>query len=238
LAVSPEYYAIAAASVAIGAFVQGAIGLGFSLIAVPVIAFLDPQLIPVSIIMLTIPLTFYVMWRERAAVEWPGVGWIMTGRIVGTPAGLALLTLLLPPELRALIGIVTIAAALVTLLAPRFDPGKTALLGAGLITGVTETATGIGGPPLAIVYQHKTGPVLRSTIAACFLIGQVVSFVAFVALGRVSMTHLLAAAMLFPALVIGTFASKHAHKGLQGPWLRRCVLLFAVVSGLALLLAR
>jgi uncharacterized membrane protein YfcA len=187
---------------------------------------------------LTIPLNLYVMWRELGAVDWPGVGWITTGRIIGTPAGLALLVLLLPAQLSPLIGFVTIAAALVTLLAPRFDPGKTALLVAGLITAVTETATGIGGPPLAIVYQHKTGPILRSTLAACFLIGQVVSLLALVALGRVTMTHLAAAAMLFPVIVIGTFVSKHVHKGLHGPWLRRCVLLFAVVSGFGLLVAR
>jgi uncharacterized membrane protein YfcA len=236
--VSPKFYAVAAVSVAVGAFIQGAIGLGFSLVAVPVIAFLDPELIPVSILMLTIPLSLYVMWREQAAVEWSGVGWITVGRILGTPGGLALLALLLPAQLSALIGIVTIAAALLTLLAPRFDPARTALLTAGLITGVTETATGIGGPPLAIVYQHKAGPVLRSTIAACFLIGQVLSLSALIALGRVSMAHLAAAAALFPALAIGTFASKHAHKGLEGQWLRRCVLAFAVVSGLGLLLSR
>jgi uncharacterized membrane protein YfcA len=44
--------------------------------------------------------------------------------------------------------------------------------------------------------------------------------------------------MLLPALVIGLFASKHVHKGLEGPWLRRFVLLFAVVSGLGLLVLR
>jgi hypothetical protein len=43
---------------------------------------------------------------------------------------------------------------------------------AGIVTGLTETSTGIGGPPLALLYQHQPPPVLRSTIAFCFLIGE------------------------------------------------------------------
>jgi uncharacterized membrane protein YfcA len=235
--VNLEYYAVAAI-VALGAFVQGTIGVGFALIAVPVIAFLDRELLPACVLALMIPLNIYVIWRERTAVDWSGAGWITLGRILGTAGGLALLALLLPADLSVATGAVTIAAALVTLLAPYFEPDRNSLFAAGLITGVTETATGIGGPPLALVYQHQAGPILRSTLATCFLIGQVFSLLALMAVGRVNAAQLATAAMLLPALVIGLFASKHVHKGLEGPWLRRFVLLFAVVSGLGLLVLR
>ena len=41
-----------------------------------------------------------------------------------------------------------------------------AFLAAGLITGITETATGIGGPPLALTLQHRPVSEMRATIAA------------------------------------------------------------------------
>jgi hypothetical protein len=41
-------------------------------------------------------------------------------------------------------------------------------------TGVTEAATGIGGPPLALVYQHQPMAVMRFTAALCFLVGEAV----------------------------------------------------------------
>ena len=235
---TPEGYAIAAASVALGAFVQGTIGVGFALIVVPVVAFLEPELIPVFVLTLMIPLNAYVIWRERTAVHWFGTGWITVGRVFGTAGGLALLALLLPAELGVAIGVITIAAALATLWAPHFEPSRNALFAAGVITGITETSTGIGGPPLALVYQHQTGPILRSTLATCFLIGQVFSLLVLMAVGRVNVAQLVAAAILMPVLALGIIASKQAHGWVEGPWLRRCVLAFAVVSGLGLVVLR
>jgi uncharacterized protein len=233
-----EGYAIAAACVALGAFVQGSIGVGFALIVVPVVAFLEPEFIPVFVLALMIPLNAYVIWREHAAVHWFGAGWITAGRIPGTAGGLALLALLLPADLAVAIGVITVAAALATLWAPYFEPRRNALLAAGVITGITETATGIGGPPLALVYQHQTGPILRSTLATCFLIGQVFSLLVLMAVGRANAAQLMAAAILLPALAVGLLASRHAHGWVEGPWLRRCVLMFAIVSGLWLVVSR
>jgi uncharacterized membrane protein YfcA len=234
--VSPEVYVIAAASVAVGAFVQGTIGVGFALIAVPIIALLDSSLLPVSVLVLMIPLNIYVIWREHTAIDWSGAGWITVGRVFGTVGGITALAFLVPAYLNPIIGVVTMLAAGVTFLAPYFEPDRRALLGAGLITGNTETATGVGGPPLALVYQHQPGPILRSTVAICFLAGQVLSLAALLAAGRMHVAQLTAAAALFPALAVGGFASRHAHRRVSGPLLRRFVLAFAVLAGLALVI--
>ena len=122
-----------------------------------------------------IPLNGYVAWRERHALDGVGITWISLGRFVGTFGGLGVLFLVTEQQLGLLIGISTVLAVLMTLLAPSFEPAKGAFLTVGLVTGVTETSTGVGGPPLALVYQHRPAPVLRSTVAACFLIGEVIS---------------------------------------------------------------
>lgn len=41
------------------------------------------------------------------------------------------------------------------------------LVGAGVVSRVTGTATSIGGSPLALMYQHESGPRVRATLAVC-----------------------------------------------------------------------
>jgi uncharacterized membrane protein YfcA len=140
-----------------------------------------------------------------------------------------------PDRLNLLVGASTVLAALASLAVPPFAPTRTALVAAGAVTGVTETATGIGGPPLALVYQHRPAPQLRSTIAVCFLVGEVVSLVVLVLTGKAHVDQVRTAVLLLPALAGGALLSRLVHHRLNGPGLRLAVLAFAIVSGLALL---
>lgn len=220
--------------VVISAFVQGSVGIGFALIMAPVFALVDARYLPVTLLVLMLPLNFLVAWREREAIDLSGAKWITAGRFVGTFAGIAVLVALTVRQLEIAVGLFTVLAAVVALLAPPFSPSRSSSLGVGLFTGVTETATGIGGPPLALLYQHAPGPVLRSTVAACFLVGELVSLAVLMILGHVHSDHLLVAACLVPAVLIGTGVSRMAHARLNGAAVRLAVLLFSIASGIYL----
>jgi uncharacterized membrane protein YfcA len=224
-----------AIAVAVAAFIQGTIGFGFALIVAPILAFVASDLLPVSLLLLMIPLNGYVAWRERAALDRSGAGWITTGRFLGTFGGLWVLTALTARDLDVLIGATTILAAAATLIVPAFTPGRPALVTAGVVTGVMETATGIGGPPLALVYQHQAAARLRSTVAFCFLVGQLMSLAALQLAGRASAAQVGTAAMLAPALFVGAAASRLLHTRVGGRVLRMSVLIFAIASGAVLL---
>src|SRR5690625_4986197 len=142
-------FATIAAVVLVSAFVQGSTGMGFAMILAPVVTFIDPSLIPVMLLVLMIPLNFYVAAREREHIDWTGVSWISIGRFAGTFAGLWILVIVNLHQLSLLIGWSTLIAALIALLAPKFSPNRPVLAAVGLITGVTETSTGVGGPPYA-----------------------------------------------------------------------------------------
>jgi len=220
-----------AAAVILAAFIQGATGVGFALIVAPILAFLAPDLVPVCLLVLMIPLNVYVAWRERAALDRSGACWITAGRLLGTFGGLWVLAALTSRQLSILIGAATILAAITTLIAPSFTPSYRAYVAAGVITGVTETATGIGGPPLALVYQHQPAATLRSTLAFCFLVGQLISLVFLATAGRVTGSQLSAALALLPMVVIGAATSRLIHARVGGRKLRAFVLIFAIVSG-------
>lgn len=222
--------------VIVASFVQGSGGFGFALIATPIIGIVQADLLPATTLALMIPLNAYIAYRERQHIDFKGVGWVSAARIPGTVGGLILLAAIPAAGLNIVIGAATILAGLASLIVPKFEASRLGLLGAGAITGVVETATGVGGPPLAIVFQHRPAPTLRSTIAACFLIGEIVSLGLLLATGQAHPNQMLAAATLLPALIVGSAASHFVHHRIGGPRLRIAVLLFAVISGVVLLL--
>ncbi len=224
------------AAVLVAAFVQGSTGVGFALIVAPVLGLIAPEQLPVCVLLLMLPLNLFVAWRERAALDLHSGSWIVAGRIVGTFGGVWVLTALSTSYMNTLIGVSTIIAATATLLMPAFVPTRSVYMAAGVITGVTETATGIGGPPLALVYQHHPAAVMRSTIALCFLIGEVISLVLLWHFGRTHAQQFVAALQLAPALIVGALLSRLAHSRVDSRSLRLFVMLFSIASGIVLLL--
>lgn len=233
---SAEILAWIALAVLAGAFVQGSTGMGFALIVAPVLGLLAPSLLPVSLLVLMLPLNALIAWRERHAIDLPGTKWISLGRVLGTFGGLWVLVVLPLSQLNILIGVSTIAAVLVSWLAPAFSPGRKAYVSTGVITGITETATGIGGPPLALVYQHMPVATLRASVALCFLIGELVSLLVLALSGRLHMELLQPVAWMLPALALGLALSQWVHRRLNTRFLRQFVLSFALISGVLVLL--
>lgn len=229
-------FAVLAVGVFVSAFIQGALGIGFALILAPVIGILQPDLLPVTLLILMLPLNAQVAWRERSAIDWPGAKWITVGRFAGTFAGLWLLTALTVHQLDLAVGWFTVVAAAAALLAPPFSPNRPVAVGVGIFTGVTETATGIGGPPLALLYQHAGGPTLRATVALCFLVGEVMSLAILAIAGKITGHQLQAALYLVPLVVAGTALSTLVHSRIGSKGMRIAVLLFALVSGAYLII--
>lgn len=224
-----------AAVVAIAAFIQGSSGLGFGLIVTPVIGIVQASLLPVTTLVLMIALNAYIAFRDRGHIDRRGAAWITAGRLPATLGGLFLLATVPAAHLNVLIGAATVVASLASFAVPSFTPGPAALLGSGVVVGIVETATGVGGPPYALVYQHRPPHVLRSTVALCFLVGEVVSIALLQATGRVGAGQVEAALFLMPALALGATASHFVHHRISGPKVRLGVLAFALLSGIALL---
>jgi uncharacterized membrane protein YfcA len=86
------------------------------------------------------------------------------------------------------------------------------------------------------VYQHHPAPVMRATVAFCFLVGELASLAVIAVTGRLHADQLVAALLLLPALVAGMAASSLVHHKVRGPKVRVGIILFSIVSGLTLLL--
>lgn len=233
---TPAAIVFLAVAVLAGAFLQGATGIGFAMLVAPLAGLVDPGFVPVAILIWMLPLNAFVAWRERHRIDLRGAGWITIARVLATPLGIGLLALIPPSGLGYLIGGSTILAALVSLLAPAFTPSPAAFLAAGALTGLSETATGVGGPPLALVYQHRPAAEMRATVALCFLVGEVISLIGLAISGRFFGSGLTTSLWLLPAVVIGVWLSSLVHRRVGGRGLRYGILIFAIVSGIAVIL--
>jgi uncharacterized membrane protein YfcA len=220
----------------LAAFVQGVIGLGFAIFSVPILSLIDPRLAPVPQLFLSVALTFSMAYRERHAIQWRTLGWVLFGRIPGAILGAWLLTISTPQILDLIIGGSVLAGVLVFSTSIRVSRNRFSEVVAGIASGAGGTISSIGGPPLALLYRDEKGETIRANLATIFLIGLVTSIGARAFTGRILGVELLIAAAMLPALFAGVVLSGRFMGKIEGKALRISVLAVSAIAALALLL--
>lgn len=217
------------------ATVQGIVGLGFAMVSVPILAFIDPAFAPVPQLLMTLPLTMVMAWRERSHLSLTGVGWILTGRLPGAVIGLMLLAVATQAVLQATIAVFVLIAVAIIASGFHLRRSPATQFGAGLFSGVSGLVASIGGPPLALLYTRDEGAVVRSNLAAVFVIGLSISIIARLVSGNMTWEDARVAALLFPALVAGYLTSVAFKDRWSGPAVRNGILVLSFVGALALI---
>jgi len=218
------------------AAVQGVVGFGYSIIAVPLLSLLDPRFAPVPQILTALPLTLFAAWRERGDIERGAVAWILAGRLPGFALGAVLVSVASARLLDAAIAlsVLTGAACIVArMTVRRTHPMQ---LGTGFLSGVSGYVAGIGGPPLALLYAGARGATVRSTLGVLFAVGIVLVIGTRTAGGQVTALDLRLSAVLVAPVVAGTWASRFLHGAVEGERLRVAVIFLSVIAGGGLLL--
>jgi uncharacterized membrane protein YfcA len=218
----------------VGGVIQGAIGFGFALVAVPTLALVEPDAVPVTVMLMAVPMTIVMALRERAHIDVGGFTTIMIGRVLGIAGGVLLLEAVSEDRLTVLVGTMILLGVGLSVGGLDIEPTPTVNVGAGVLSGVMGTTSAIGGPALAVVYQNRPGPELRSTLALSYLVGIVLAVGALTAVGRVEWWHVQVALVLSPALLLGVWLSFRLAPVLDRGWLRPAVLAFAAVSGVVI----
>jgi uncharacterized membrane protein YfcA len=233
--VDPTTYAVIAAAVLVGSVVQSAVGLGVGLVAAPVTALLEPALMPGALLMVAVLLPCLTLAIDHHDIDWRGLGWSLPARFPGTLVGVWVVGALSARELGIAIGIVVLGAVALTWRAVTVPLNRLSLSVAGFASGITGTATSIGGPPIAIVYQHRPAREIRTTMAVYFLIGAGLSLGALWVTGDLERDQAVAAAELLPWLALGTGLGALARRSLPAHVVRPAVLVVSSASALVLL---
>lgn len=221
---------VALFAITAGAVVQGSVGFGANIVAVPVIAVIAPDALPATLALVVIPLVLVMAMRERHALHRAGVTWITVGRLPGTVVGAIVIAAISADTLSVLLGTGVLLAVAMSVLTTSVPVNRVTATTAGFASGAMGTATAIGGPPLALLYQHHEGPVLRATLAMAFAIGSVFSIVGLAIAGAIETWHVVLALALLPGLGAGLVLSRLVAHRLDQGWLRPAVLAFAAVT--------
>jgi uncharacterized protein len=216
--------------VAVGAVIQGSVGFGANLVAAPVLAIIEPEALPATLTLLILPLAAAMVRREHHGVDWPAVGWLMVGRVPGTAIGAIVVAWVAVDTLSVLAGAGVLVAVGMSMLTTTMPITRRTTVATGVASGAMGTATSIGGPPMALLYQHHEGPVLRATLAATFALGTVLSLVGLAVAGVLAAWHAALALALLPGTIAGIAVSGRLARRLDGTWLRPTVLAFAAVT--------
>jgi uncharacterized membrane protein YfcA len=221
--------------VALGSLVQGMVGFGMALVAAPLLALVDPALVPIPLLVVAASHSVLTVGRELSATDWSGVGWAMLGRAPGTVLGVLAVTQLPQREFTVVVALSVLACVLLSVVSWRPRPTPRALLIAGAAGGATGTSASIGGPPVALLYQHAEGARVRATMGAYFVLGSVTSVIGLAVAGAVTTAGLLTGAALIPFMLAGFLLSGPARRLLDNGWIRPAVLLVASLSAAVLL---
>ena len=232
---SPLAHLGAGLVVTIGATLQGSVGFGLGLFSVPLLVLIDPRFVPGPLLFSSIALTVLLTHRERGAVLFQDIKWAVGGRIFGIAAAAAALELVPARQIGILFGVLVLAAVGLSTSGWRLAVTPKSLFGAGILSGFMGTAVSIGGPPLALLYQHETGPRIRGTLSAFFLIGVSLSLVGLHLIGRFGWPEILIALSLVPGILLGFALSRRLTHVLDRGYVRRAILVISAVSAVAVL---
>jgi uncharacterized membrane protein YfcA len=226
--------ALAAAMIATatGAAAQAVTGFGFSLLSVPVFVLLVGPAHAVRLgNVLAVGVNVLLLAREHRAVRLSNATRLLGPAVVVTPVAAYVVHRTDPPLLSVIVGVLIVVCALWLVSGRRAEwlRGRSGLLGAGAISAAMNTASGVGGPAVAMYALNAEWPaeMMRPTLQVYFLGLNILSFLALgpVAL-RVGPAVGLAAAIL-AGFALGTTVVRR----LDTAMISRLVVLLAVAGG-------
>jgi uncharacterized membrane protein YfcA len=227
--------AVLAATLVVGAAVQGLVGLGVGLVSAPVVTLLAPDLMPGMLLFMGFFTPAFTLVVDRSDIDWRGLSWSLPFRIPGTVVGVVLVALVDDRALGIAVGAMVLVSVLVTWRAVQLPMTRVNLSVAGLVSGATATTTSIGGPPIAVLYQHQSPARIRSTLAVYFAVGAVFSLIGLAIAGRITRAEIGLAVLFLPALALGVLLASVVRRRLPTGSIRAGVLVVCAVSALALL---
>ncbi len=224
-------------AVLVGAYIQSSIGFGVAVVAGPIVALAAPELMPGSMLVcgVLVPLMTLISGPRRIA-RGP-LTWSLAGRLLLTPVGVWIVSILSPRAIGAAVGVLVLLAVLFSVRSINLRATPLTTFSAGLVTGISGTAASIGGPFLALTMQHEPPARVRSTLAAAFMAGATISLLGLAIGGQLTGEQLRYGATWAPFLLVGHLVAGPTRRFLDAGRLRSATLILASVASV-LVIAR
>src|SRR6059058_1103376 len=224
------------------AFVNGAIGYGFSSLTVPIaLVFYTNRILNPAVVVIEVLLNLYVLFINRDGVPsvWKRVSPIVMGLLPGIAVGGLVLAWLQPSWVK--FGTYTVILPLILIQAAgwRRPIRSTWLIGLpfGAALGILYSVTTISGPPLAILFNNQ-GLVkneFRAGLALVRVAGSSVTAIVYYQLGLFTAESESLLFVFIPSVVVGVPLGAYLIRRLDAETFRRiCMSFDAWVVGFGL----
>jgi len=219
----------------VAAFVNGALGYGFSSITVPVgLLFFSNRLLNPALVLIEVFLNLYVLFINRAGVRavWRRVLPILLGLAPGVALGSYLLASLHPSWLKLVTYALLLPLILVQAGGLRYPIKAEKLVGVPFGTGLgfLYSVTTISGPPLALLFNNQgfVKQEFRAGLALIRVAESVLTAVAYYHLGMFTVQALGLAETILASVLIGIPLGAWAIRKLDPETFRRVCMSFDV----------
>jgi len=228
--------ALAALAVAAGAVAQSVSGIGFALVAGPLLftVFGAREGVRVAVV-LSMLVNVGVLSREHRSVMWRRVLPVLLAALAATPLLVHLLADAHPRALRGLAGAVIVIGAALVAAGRAVDTGVTGGVVAGIVSATMNVLASAGGPAVAVYAAGARWDPLRvrATLQAYFLVLNVMTLAT---LGRPHWT-LTQAVVLIACLVSGSALGGWLAGRVSATRARAVTLVLAAAGGVAVMLS-
>ncbi|MGB0467488.1 MAG: TSUP family transporter [Pontibacterium sp.] len=223
-----------------GIVLQTWFGIGFGLVTAPLLFLIDTAYVPGPILILGASLSVLTVSRlmllqNQGELLWRRILPAIIARAPGACLGAWLLVSIPTQYLSLLFGATLLLAALLTWKVVKVQPTKTNLVIAGFFSGLIGTATSVGGPPMALVYQEQKRITIRNELAAFFLIGTPFSILALMQQGNIDGTTTILSLKMLPGVIIGFYLAHKVDGRLNSRLAKPVLLLISSASALLII---
>lgn len=205
---SLDFYLIVLFLIILGAITQSAIGIGFGIPA-GILVLLEPSMVPSCIILMGSFLALSNAMLSYKDIIKVDLIYSFTGRVIGSILAMPLIFLTLGTDYYLIVfGVLLLIATYLSAKKWNIVATRKNITIAGTASGIMGTLTGIGGPPMAIVYQNSSAPKVVATLNMFFGIGALFSVLLFVYFDLINLPEVMKSIYLSPGLVIGTYIGR------------------------------
>ena len=216
----------------VGAVVHGSIGFGLALVVVPVLILINPIMVPGPVVFSVLILSIMISFKNRDFIDLSGLKFAIIGRIPGAIAGAAVIAVLPTTILSITLGGIVIVAVIISAIGFRLRLTGPNLFFTGILSGFMSSTTSMGGPPMAMIYQHETAKRLRGTLGGFLLVGTLISLVALHFAGKFGLIEVVVSIAILPGIFFGFYISLVTSRVLDTKYLRPAILIFSSLTAI------
>jgi uncharacterized protein len=230
---TPLHYAALAAITLGAAFVNGALGYGFSSLTVPLaLLFLSNRTLTPALVLLEVALNAYVLWVNRSALPrvWRRVLPVTIGLAPGVVAGTFIVSTVSPDWLKFGTYVVLLPLILIQTIGYRrpirAEQAAGLFFGGGV--GVLYAVTTISGPPLAVALNNQgfSKQEFRAALGFVRLAESTMTAVAYLATGLFIRDSVALLPWIVPSVAIGVPLGTVAIRHMDAETFRRVSMSF------------